>query len=32
LEQWSNVGSQLRDNANGRFLFFLFCFSGSTSV
>jgi len=28
MEQWSNVGSQLRDNANWRFLFFLFCYSG----
>jgi len=26
MEQWSNVVSQLRDNANWRFLFFLFCY------
>jgi len=28
MKQWSNVGSQLRDNANWRFLFFLFCCFG----
>jgi len=31
-EQWFNVGSQLQDNSNCHFLFFLFCCFSYTTV